>query len=296
MDQELPLFPEAASTIANQIDALYLFLVLVSAFMSLLISVLIVVFGTRYRRARKGAMATHIEGSLLLEVAWTIIPFGIVMFIFAWGAKLFFDTARPPAGAREITVTGKQWMWKLQHAEGPREINELHVPIGQPIKLIDDLGGRDPQLLRARVPDQAGRAAGPLQHRLVRGHADGLLPPVLRGVLRHRALADDRHRARDGAVGLRGLAGGARRWGRPPRRPAPSCSPPCAATPATRASGTRAGRGWRACSAATLRSMGGRVVTADETYVRRSILEPAADIVAGYDRTTAVMPTYDRVR
>jgi cytochrome c oxidase subunit II len=132
---QLPLFPESASTISQRVDALFLFLCATSIFFSALICVLVIVFASRYRRSRKGALATHIEGSLPLEILWSAVPFGVAMFMFAWGAKLYFDTARPPAGALEITVTAKQWMWKLQHPEGPREINELHVPLGLPVRL-----------------------------------------------------------------------------------------------------------------------------------------------------------------
>ena len=82
-----------------------------------------------------------IHGSLALELLWTFIPLGIAMVMFAWGAKVFFDLYRPPAGAMEIFVVGKQWMWKAQHADGQREINELHVPIGRPVKLI--MGSED---------------------------------------------------------------------------------------------------------------------------------------------------------
>jgi cytochrome c oxidase subunit 2 len=135
MQQGLPLFPDSASTISDRVDALFFFLVGTSLFFATLVSVLIVVFAVRYRRSRKGALATHIEGSLPLEIVWSAVPLALSMVMFGWGAKLYFDTARPPAGAMEITVTGKQWMWKLQHPEGPREINDLHVPVGQPIRL-----------------------------------------------------------------------------------------------------------------------------------------------------------------
>ncbi len=84
-------------------------------------------------------MAIH--GSLALELLWTFIPLGIAMVMFAWGAKVFFDLYRPPAGAMEIFIVGKQWMWKAQHADGQREINELHVPIGRPVKLV--MGSED---------------------------------------------------------------------------------------------------------------------------------------------------------
>jgi len=128
VDQGLPLFPESASSIAGRVDALFFFLVSVSLFFATLVCVLVVVFAIRYRRSRKGALATHIEGSLPLELFWSAVPLAISMVMFGWGAKLYFDTSRPPAGALEITVTGKQWMWKVQHPEGVREITRCTSP------------------------------------------------------------------------------------------------------------------------------------------------------------------------
>jgi cytochrome c oxidase subunit II len=141
MFTNLPLFPQQASEQASQVDAVYFFLVAVSAFFSLLIAVLVVVFAVKYRRRNDDDIGVAIHGSLPLELLWTFIPLGIVMVMFGWGAKVFFDLYRPPAGAMEIFVVGKQWMWKVQHMDGQREINELHVPIGRPVKLI--MGSED---------------------------------------------------------------------------------------------------------------------------------------------------------
>jgi cytochrome c oxidase subunit 2 len=136
MWEELPLFPEQASTIAQGVDHLYYFLVAVSAFFSILIFVLIFFFAIRYRRRNEDEIPDPIHGATWLEATWSGIPFLIVMVMFAWGASLFFKNSRAPEGAMDIHVVGKQWMWKLQHPEGRREINELHVPIGRPVKLI----------------------------------------------------------------------------------------------------------------------------------------------------------------
>ncbi|PYQ15681.1 MAG: cytochrome c oxidase subunit II [Acidobacteria bacterium] len=135
MGSGLPLFPEAASTMAGRVDALYLFLVLVSVFFGLLIATLVVTFAIRFRRRSRDERPRPIHGSAVLELAWTLIPFGIVMVIFLWGAEVFFAMARVPPGAMEIYVVGKRWMWKTQHMTGQREINELHVPVGMPVKL-----------------------------------------------------------------------------------------------------------------------------------------------------------------
>jgi cytochrome c oxidase subunit 2 len=133
-NSNLPLFPPSASTISGEVDALYGFLIGVSVFFSALICALVIGFTVRYRR-RPGVHATPIEGSLPLELLWTLVPLGIAMVIFVWGAKVYFRTVRTPSNAMQIDVTGKQWMWKLQHPTGQREINDLHVPVGVPVKL-----------------------------------------------------------------------------------------------------------------------------------------------------------------
>jgi cytochrome c oxidase subunit II len=141
MFTNFPLFPHQGSAQAAQVDGLYFFMLAVSAFFSLLIATLVVFFAVKYRRRRKDEVGAAIHGSLALELLWTIIPFFIMMVMFAWGAKVFFELSRPPAGAMEIYVVGKQWMWKAQHMDGQREINELHVPVGRPVKLI--MGSED---------------------------------------------------------------------------------------------------------------------------------------------------------
>ncbi len=136
MWEGFPLFPEQASTIAGDIDALYLFLVGLTAFFSVLIFTVIFVFAIIYRRRSEDEQPEAIEGSTALEIFWSVVPFGITMVIFIWGASLYFQNARSPEDAMEVNVVGKQWMWKIQHPEGQREINELHVPVGRPVKLI----------------------------------------------------------------------------------------------------------------------------------------------------------------
>jgi cytochrome c oxidase subunit 2 len=135
MDTGLPLFPEQASTMAGRVDALYLFLILVSVFFGTLIAALVVTFAVKFRRRSRDEQPQPIHGSTALELAWTLIPLGIVMVIFLWGAEVFFAMARVPPGTMNVYVVGKRWMWKTQHMTGQREINELHVPVGVPVKL-----------------------------------------------------------------------------------------------------------------------------------------------------------------
>ncbi|HMJ86187.1 MAG TPA: cytochrome c oxidase subunit II [Vicinamibacterales bacterium] len=131
-----PLFPESASTMASRVDALYFFLLAISVFFSLLIAGLIVFYAVKYRRRAADSVGSEIKGGLVLELTWTIVPLLITMVIFVWGASVFFAMARPPDETINIYVVGKQWMWKFQHLDGQREINELHVPVGRPVKLI----------------------------------------------------------------------------------------------------------------------------------------------------------------
>ena len=132
----LQLFPEQASTMAARVDALYYFLLGVSGFFATLIAGSLVVFAVRFRRRPGNERPAPIHGSVALELIWTVIPFSLAMVMFFWGARVYVSLARPPDDALQVFVVGKQWMWKLQHLEGRREINELHVPIGRAVKLI----------------------------------------------------------------------------------------------------------------------------------------------------------------
>ncbi len=131
---DLPLLPPTASVQAHNVDELYFFLIAVSAVMTILIFAAIIWFAFKYHRNRN-PRATQIEGSTKLELTWSILPFFVMLVMFWWGTRIFFINAQPPKDAMEIFVTGKQWMWKIQYPDGGREIDELHVPVGQPVKL-----------------------------------------------------------------------------------------------------------------------------------------------------------------
>ncbi len=135
MWKEIPLHPVRASPFAGEVDALYFFALAIAAFFSLLVAALIVYLGVRYRRRAPHDIGQPEKAGIWLEVAWSVIPLGILLVMFAWGAKVFVTAFRPPADATEYWVTGKQWMWKFQHPEGNREINQLHLPRGRPVKL-----------------------------------------------------------------------------------------------------------------------------------------------------------------
>ena len=131
-----PLFPDRASSLAGRVDALYFFLVGLTIFFSLLIAGLIVYYAVKYHRRHPDAVGARVHGGMVLEITWSVIPLIIVIVIFVWSASVFFAMTRPPDDTINIYVVGKQWMWKFQHLDGQREINELHVPVGRPVKLI----------------------------------------------------------------------------------------------------------------------------------------------------------------
>jgi cytochrome c oxidase subunit II len=162
--QMIPLFPETASKEASQIDYLYYFITAVSVVMTVVIFAGVIFFAWKYRR-QANVQPTQIEGSTGLELTWSIVPFLIMLIMFGWGAKLFFAAQTPPKDAMEVFVTGKQWMWKVQYPDGGREINELHVPVGQPVKLT--MASED-------VIHSFSIPAFRVRHDVVPGHYDNL--------------------------------------------------------------------------------------------------------------------------
>lgn len=136
MDRPFTLLPDQASTMAPRIDALFWFITAVTVFFTVAIAIVLMFFAVRYRRVREDFFPTPLVGSRVLELTWSGGPLVIVSIMFVWGLFLYFDYQRPPENCLEVYVTGKQWMWHLQHPGGQREINTLHVPAGRPVKLI----------------------------------------------------------------------------------------------------------------------------------------------------------------
>ena len=134
---QITFFPHEASTTAHSVDLLLYFLLGVTGFVGLLVAVLLISFAIRYRR-RPGNLRPPpaVPANMRLELFWTLTPLAIFMVMFVWGATIYFGAYRAPDDATVIYGIGKQWMWKFQHPEGQREINELHVAVGQPFKMV----------------------------------------------------------------------------------------------------------------------------------------------------------------
>lgn len=132
---DFPLFPEQASTIAPRVDALYFSLVAVAGGTGVLVAILVIVFAVRYRAGSAVSRRPLRIRSWKLETAWIVVPLLLFMGIFVWAGWLYANIQYPPADALDIYVIGKQWMWQAQHLGGQREINQLHVRVGQPVRL-----------------------------------------------------------------------------------------------------------------------------------------------------------------
>ncbi|MCB0165783.1 MAG: cytochrome c oxidase subunit II [Anaerolineae bacterium] len=133
---DFPLFPEQASTVAWQVDLIYFTLVALSVFFSVAVAAAIVFFALRYRKGADVDRSHPLTENTKLELTWSIIPFIMAMGVFGWAATVFVNIKTPPVDAMEVYVIGKQWMWHAQHPSGKSEINQLHIPVNTPVKLI----------------------------------------------------------------------------------------------------------------------------------------------------------------
>jgi cytochrome c oxidase subunit II len=288
---DFPLLPEQASSLARQVDELYLFELGIAGFFTALICLLIVGFAVVYRRRSQANRSNPPVASRLMEVIWIVVPLFLGLVMFAWGARLFFKQYQPPGDALDIAVVGKQWMWHLQHPEGRSEINELHIPVGRPIKLTlishdvihsfyvpafrvkqDVLPGRYTSLWFE--PSKVGR------YHLFCAEYCGTNHSTMRGSVTVMEPADFQSWLSLGGVGPSMAEEGERLF----------VQHHCAGCH----------RGSQTVHAPKLEGVFGRpvpiqegrearFVTADAAYIRDSILLPKAQVVAGYE---PVMPSY----
>lgn len=129
------LWPQSASSVAGKFDLLFVLLLIICTVVSVGVASFLIYSAIRYHRKSDNELGSQKRYNVPIEVVWTVVPFIFFMGFFAWGAQLYFEIERPPDNAISMYVVGKQWMWKIQHPEGQREINELHIPVGRPVKL-----------------------------------------------------------------------------------------------------------------------------------------------------------------
>jgi cytochrome c oxidase subunit 2 len=284
----LPFLPEQASTVAGRVDALYLFLVGLSLFFGLLIAGLVLVFAVRYRRRSETERPADVKEPLALELTWTLIPLGIVTVIFFWSAQLFISLNRVPRDAMEIYVVGKRWMWKIQHMTGQREINELHVPVGVPVKLSltseDVIHSFYVPAFRVKKDVLPGRyttlwfqATLPGRYHLFCAEYCGTKHSGMIGWVVVQEPAQFQAWLAGGA-GAGSLASAGQRL-----------FTELACITCHRGDASGRGPALDGLFGKSVSLANGESVTADEGYLRESVLTPSAKVVAGYQ---PIMPTY----
>jgi cytochrome c oxidase subunit II len=286
------LLPSAGSSYARELDTVFLFLVLLSAFFFLLIAGLIAWFVWKYRRRRDGVRKAYITHHLGLEVAWTLIPFAIVMGLFFWGFHDYMQASIAPSDALEIQVTAKKWIWQFEYPGGIRTLNELHVPLGRPVKLImssedvihsffvpsfrlkqDVLPNRYTQLWFE--PTQAGVHQIFCAEYCGKGHSDMLARMVVEDDAKYK---DWLETGGDEGKSMPLKDFGALLY------ESRGCST-CHSLDGVRGQGPSfKGVFGRPVELAT-----GKSVMADENYIRESILDPQAKVVNGFE---PIMPTF----
>ncbi len=285
----IPLFPEQASTFAWEVDLLYFYLIAISAFFTIGIVVAIFYFAIKYRETEKFATPEQIHGSIPLELFWSFIPFVISMTIFLGGAYTYYRQYKIPADTTEIYVVGKQWMWKIQHPSGQREINELHVPVNEKIKLTmtteDVLHSFFIPAFRTKIDVVPGRyttmwfeATKPGKYRLYCAEYCGLNHSGMGGwvyVMEKDAYADwlagnvsDQTPVQMGEDLFKNKLG-------------------CASCHA--GGNDQRGAKLEGIYNQEVKLVGGKTVVADDDYIRNSIVNPGGQIVEGYQ---PIMPTF----
>ncbi len=286
------LAPDQASTGASQVDALFYTLTGLSTVITLAIAGVIIYFALRYRR-REGDDLTMrgvgITKSQMhrVEALWIVVPLAIFLGIFIWGASLFAAITTPPADAMEIYVVGKQWMWKSQHQAGRREINELHVPVGEPVKLImtseDVIHSFYIPAFRVKTDVMPGRyttlwfeATEAGEHHLFCAEYCGTKHAEMIG----KVVAMEPQAFQDWLAGATSQNLDEVGEALFQRTGCETCH---------KAEGDGRGPQLRGLFGKEVLLADGRKVVADESYLRESILDPKRTVVAGYQ---PIMPTY----
>lgn len=282
MQSQLPIFPEQASNFAPYVDSLMTFLILVSVFFSVLITAAIVFCFFKYHRKSENEIGAPIHGNMKLELTWIVIPFFLAMAMFAFGAAVFVDYRHYPNDTLDIYVVGKQWMWKAEQPNGRREINELHVPVGRDVKLIlaseDVIHDFFVPAFRVKMdvvpghfntmwfrPTKAGRYHFFCSQYCGTNHA------VMGGWVTVMEPADY-------AAWLSGSTGAQEN----PASAGEKLFSEKACITCHLGNGTGRAPSLNGLYGGTVRLADGSSVTADDTYIRESIVNPPAKIVAGY--------------
>lgn len=288
MSQFIALWPGQASAYGAEVDTLIAGFTVLIVLLSAPVFVLIVVFAFKYRRGEPADRSHPVNRNVWLETSWAVVPFLLTLVFYVWAARLFFDIHHPPDGALEIAVVAKQWMWKFQHPGGQREIDELHLPAGEPVRLrmasqdvIHSLFVPALRLKQDVVPGRYTtmwfRADRPGTYRIACAEFCGTDHSTMGGRLVVLTPSDYARWLERSDVDPTPVAAGRALFR---SRGCSGCHGPAATVHAPSLAGLY-GR--------PVPLQDGSVVTADAQYIRDSILLPQSQIAAGYP---PIMPTF----
>jgi cytochrome c oxidase subunit 2 len=286
--RNFPLFPDQGSTVSSRVDGLFFFITSISIFFSILVVAFIFYFFIKYRRRSPDEVPQPVEGSIKLELTWTFVPFVLAMVMFCGGAYVYFTMARPPRDTMDIYVVGKQWMWKIQHPEGNREINELHVPVNTSIRLtmttedvIHSFYIPDFRIKQDVVPGRYTtmwfKATKPGRYQLFCAEYCGTNHSGMIGSIYVMEPAEYEAWLSGGSAEGSLASQGQKLF------------QDLACSTCHRSDAQGRGPMLDGIFGKTQQLQGGQTVTADEAYLRESILDPRAKIVAGFE---PIMPTF----
>lgn len=280
--------PTSASTIAGEHDLLFWFITALTVLFTTIVAIGLVYNAIKYRRRSPDEIPVQIEGSLRLELTWTLIPLVLALITFAWGALVYIRMSRIPEDGMQVYVVGRQWMWKAQQPTGQWENNELHVPVGRPVTLtmtsqdvIHDFWVPEfrvkQDVLPGRYSQLSFTATKPGTYNIFCSEYCGKDHSRMIGKVYAQSEAEYQTWLAGGITGETPAAAGLRLFN------GLGCANCHAEDPQARAPNL-AGLYGR-----TEQLEGGQTVTVDDTYIRESILNPQAKIVASYN---PIMPTF----
>jgi cytochrome c oxidase subunit 2 len=289
-----------ASLASQDVDAVFVFILIIAGFFFVLTQGLLIYFATRYRR-KKGeppAETPYITGKQSLEIIWIVIPSLLLVAIFAYGLIIFVKMRTPIPGASEVQVTASQFQWNFKYPDGRSYPNELRIALGKPVKLImssrdvihgffvpayrqkqDVLPGRYTYLWL--VPQRAGSFDIYCSQYCGTGHS------VMRGTLTVLSQADYAKWEQDERKKMQAGAQSPTAKGKA-LFDSNGCSG-CHSTDGT----TKVGPTLKGVFGSSVELSDGKKVTADEEYLRESIVDPNAKIVKGFQ---PIMPTFKTLK
>lgn len=287
---DFPLFPDQASTIAGGVDGVLFLLTVLSLFFALTVLFFILFFAIKYRRGSTANRAGVVFESRKLEIFWSVVPLLLSLTVFVIQARAYFNLYRPPVNALEIYIVGRQWMWKAQHPEGQDEINQLHVPVNRPVRLImtsqDVIHSFYIPAFRVKQDVLPGRytsiwfqATKPGTYHLFCAEYCGTDHAEMGGSVIVLPEAEYQQWLSGGNSNL------------PLAQAGEALFQQLGCVTCHQADPQAQGRGPSLVGLVgrEVQLEGGQTVTADEEYIRESVLNPRAKIVAGYP---AIMPTF----